>query len=174
MSSKVAIECPVDYQYEEVTAPTDYQYEEVDYQYEDYYGYGDGTPDQVDPKARQASGNNNAHQEEQPDYGYGSTEPDYGYGSTETDYGYGSTEPDGRPAAVDAADPYGYGDDAGGGSSQAPPPRQQQTRRRNSCVIRRDQEKGSLAVAEFLMGGPPRMSDKDLAVEHRDFGTITT
>ena len=85
------------------------------------------------------------------DYGYGDSQ-DYGYGDSQ-DYGYG-----------DAAD-MGYGDtqDMGYGDqgepakpSDAPkdaPRRGKQ--RRNSCVIRKD-DANPLAVAEFLVGGPPK------------------
>ena len=101
----------------------------------------------------------------------------YGYSNSEAAdlYGYGDATPDDpekeKEKAQSAASLYGYDEEP---EEQRAPPRRQQSRRRNSCVIRRDQEGGSLAVAEFLMGGPPKMSDKDLALEQFELGTITT
>ena len=100
-------------------------------------------------------------------YGYGDPAEsaptvDYGYGDDTTDYGYGDSSGDG---GVD----YGYGDEHPSTNMTAPqsPSRspKQRTRqrsvRRNSTVIRKD-DNNPLAVAEYLMGGPPLMSDRDL------------
>ena len=45
-------------------------------------------------------------------------------------------------------------------AEDAPKPSKPRTRRRNSCVVRKDEN--NLAVAEFLTGGAPLMSDRDL------------
>jgi hypothetical protein len=93
--------------------------------------------------------------------------PVYGYGRDTMsgddkgdDFGYGDDKDVGSPA-----DDYGYGY----GKEAAPfqpslldavlrvRPRRM---RRNSCVIRKDQD--PLAVAESLLDGPPRMSDRDM------------
>jgi hypothetical protein len=95
------------------------------------------------------------------DYGYGK-EVDYGYEKTADDYGYENVD-------------YGYGDQGPGSfvrEQPAPPPAaahgrrtsQHRTVRRNSCLVRKDAN--PLAVAEFLMGEPPRMSDRDLEAEN--------
>ena len=84
------------------------------------------------------------------DYGYGD-QPDYGYGD-QTGYGYGDGSADSAPTTD-----YGYGDAA---PDEALQPRQQ-PRRRNSCVVRREAD-NPLSVAEYLMGVPPMMSDKDM------------
>ena len=67
---------------------------------------------------------------------------------------------------------YGYEESAVPAEEPLPPERQvtrHRSRRRNSCLVRRDQD--PLAVAEYLMGGPPRMSDNDLALENTEIVT---
>jgi hypothetical protein len=124
------------------------------------YGYGDAQPATVD-------------------YGYGDAQPeavDYGYGDVQNDnvvdYGYGAEADDvNKQTSKDnqTTEDYGYGDpaDAGnGGQSQPEQPQQPRARprRRNSTVVRREPD-NPLAVAEFLMGGPPPMSDRDMQVD---------
>lgn len=88
------------------------------------------------------------------DYGCGD-QTDYGYG--ETDYGYGESYCTAlRSENVD----YGYASDDP--MPTTPVEARKPARRRNSCVIRRELDNPT-AVAEFLIGGPPPMSDKDLA-----------
>lgn len=96
--------------------------------------------------------------EEAVDYGYGDGSPDepvdYGYGD-DSDVSYSDSDDDDSESGGGMA-AYGYG-----GTSKAPPqPEKHRVVRRNSCLIRKNGN--SLAVAEFLMGVPPLMSDKDL------------
>ena len=114
----------------------DYGYGDAEPDYD--YGYGDSSPD----------GQGKGGGDDNVDYGYGES-TDYGYGDASADdYGYGD---------AGGAD-YGYGDDQA--EQNKPPPekdagvRRGPRVRRNSCVIRKDTN--NLAVAEFLMGGPPK------------------
>lgn len=129
----------------------DYGYENVD------YGYGD----EEQPK-----------KEEAVEYGYGEDAAATGYGYENPDaaaMGYGYENPDQSPAAV-----YGYGESATAEDPDRSAPPRIHSKRRNSCVVKRDED-NPLAVAEFLMGGPPRMSDKDLAYETRaGYATVIT
>jgi hypothetical protein len=101
-------------------------------------------------------------------YGYGDDDAKDGDGDDDkgNDYGYGEDND-----AVSPAGDYGYGDE-----SDAPKPIQTERPRprlvrRNSCVIRK--EDNPLAVAEYLLGGPPRMSDRDMDVELNKDGPIS-
>jgi hypothetical protein len=114
-------------------------------------------------------------------YGYGGPGGVYGYGGNATpggacdygydnqggagdddkgcDYGYGEDKDTGSNSAGD----YGYGDDDVPTKpipSDALKPARPRIVRRNSCVIHK--EDSPLAVAEYLLGGPARMSDRDM------------
>jgi hypothetical protein len=87
-------------------------------------------------------------------YGYGDTYKGAGGGG----YGYDEDTDAGNPAGE-----YGYGDEATPEpklSETQPGPVRQRSMRRNSCLIHKDQN--PLAVAEYLLGGPPPMSDRDM------------
>jgi hypothetical protein len=84
----------------------------------------------------------------------------YGYDTSPVDYGYGDVD-------------YGYGDQGPGSFVREQEERtpasnrrssQHRSVRRNSCLVRKDAN--PLAVAEYLMGEPPRMSDRDLEAEN--------
>jgi hypothetical protein len=101
-------------------------------------------------------------------YGYGDDDAKGGDGDDEdNDYGYGDDKDAGNPAGD-----YGYGDeDASSKPIQTERPRPRLLRR-NSCVIHK--EDNPLAVAEYLLGGPPRMSDRDMDMELNKEGAIST
>jgi hypothetical protein len=110
------------------------------------YGYGDDDGDDDD---------------DDDDDNKGGDDDDKG-----ADYGYGEDKQDSGNPAGD----YGYGDEAAAPPkpiiSDAIQPVRPRTRvvRRNSCVILRT-EQNPLAVAEYLLGGPPLMSDRDMDLE---------
>jgi hypothetical protein len=109
--------------------------------------------------------------------GYGGQEKDVAdqYGNDKADYGY-DDEYGGEhvPSPIRLTSGGACGDNYGYGEHESTPPTQrsafgdkvplsQLIVRRNSCLVHKDQD--PLAVAEFLMGGPPRMSDRDLEAE---------
>jgi hypothetical protein len=94
------------------------------------------------------------------DYGYGE---DKGAGNPAGDYGYGEDKDASNPAGD-----YGYGDEAAPPKpilSDAIQPVRARPRlvRRNSCLVHK--EDNPLAGAEYLLGGPPRMSDRDMDMD---------
>jgi hypothetical protein len=77
-------------------------------------------------------------------------------------YGYGEDKDAGSPADV-----YDYGNDAALSHLtllDVVLPARPRRLRRNSCLIRKEQN--PLAVAEYLLGGPPRMSDRDMELRN--------
>jgi hypothetical protein len=104
-------------------------------------------------------------------YGGGSAKPVYGYGDDDAkggdgnDYGYGDDKDASTPA-----DDYGYGDEDAPSKPVQPERPRPRLVRRNSCVIRK--EDNPLAVAEYLLGGAPRMSDRDMDIELNKEGAI--
>jgi hypothetical protein len=137
-------------------------------------GHGDGS----DSKDGDSQANNYGYgddsdsdnEDDFPIYGYGrNTRPDGAYGYGDNDDKNGNAEDE------DKGDGYGYGEDKDAGSDYGygdePAPSQPslldvvlparpRRLRRNSCLIRKEQN--PLAVAEYLLGGPPRMSDRDM------------
>jgi hypothetical protein len=105
-------------------------------------------------------------------YGYGDDDDkgnDYGYGEDNDnggDYGYGED----KDASTPAGD-YGYGDEGAPSTPIQPGRPRPRLVRRNSCVIHK--EDNPLAVAEYLLGGPPRMSDRDMDLELSKEGGIS-
>jgi hypothetical protein len=122
-------------------------------------------------------------------YGYGGSGGLYGYGRNATPggaYGYGDDDDKGGDGDDDNGGDYGYGedkdagnpaDDYGYGDEDAPAKPVQPVRprprlvRRNSCLIHKEQN--PLAVAEYLLGGPPRMSDRDMDLELNNEGALS-
>jgi hypothetical protein len=137
------------------------------------YGYGDDSDSEDDSPGGA--------------YGYGGPGGMYGYGGNTKPggvYGYGDDDTKGGDGDDDKGNDYGYGEDNDAGSpasdygygdEDAPKPVQTERARprlvrRNSCVIRK--EDNPLAVAEYLLGGPPRMSDRDMDLELNKEGAI--
>jgi hypothetical protein len=110
------------------------------------YGYGRNTKSGNDYDDN--NNNNNKGEDDDDDkgdgYGYGE---DKDAGSPADDYGYGNEAAPFQPSLLDIVLP-------------ARPRRL----RRNSCIIRKDQN--PLAVAEYLLGGPPPMSDRDMELHN--------
>jgi hypothetical protein len=108
-------------------------------------------------------------------YGYGGSAKSggvYGYGDDDAkggdgdDYGYGDDKDASSPA-----DDYGYGDEDAPSKPVQPERPRPRLVRRNSCLIRK--EDNPLAVAEYLLGGAPRMSDRDMDIELNKEGAIS-
>jgi hypothetical protein len=134
------------------------------------YGYGDDSDSEDDsPGGAYGYGGPSGV------YGYGgSAKPGgvYGYGDDDAkgddgdDYGYGEDKDASTPA-----DDYGYGDEDAPSKPDQPERRRPRLVRRNSCLIRK--EDNPLAVAEYLLGGAPRMSDRDMDMELNKEGPIS-
>jgi hypothetical protein len=137
------------------------------------YGYGDD----IDVHSLSLS---DSEEEDFPGDIYGDDSDDedsfpaYGYGDDDDDdkgddCGYGEDKDAGSPA-----DDYGYGDEAAPSQpslSTVVQPARLRSLRRNSCLIRK--EHNPLAVAEYLLGGPPRMSDRDMTSKLNNEGAMT-
>jgi hypothetical protein len=116
------------------------------------YGYGDDSDNEEDDFPVYGYGRNTKSGDDDDDddndkgddYGY---KEDKNAGSPADDYGYGNEAAPSQPSLLDVVLP-------------ARPRRS----RRNSCIIRKEQN--PLAVAEFLLGGPPRMSDRDMELHN--------
>jgi hypothetical protein len=116
-------------------------------------------------------GDDSENEDDFPVYGYGrktkSSDDEDTRGEDDDDdkfddYGYGEDKD-----TFSSADDYGYGDKAAPSQSSLLDvglPARPHRSRRNSCIIRKDQN--PLAVAEFLLGGPPRMSDRDMELHN--------
>jgi hypothetical protein len=160
------------------------------------YGHDDGK-DGDSPATNYGYGDDSDSEDDSPGgaYGYGGSSGLYGYGGNATPggaYGYGDDDNKGGGGDDDKDNDYGYGEDADAGNpacdygygdddaptkpiiSDAAKPVRPRPRlvRRNSCLIRK--EDNPLAVAEYLLGGPPPMSDRDMdALELNNEGAIS-
>jgi hypothetical protein len=87
--------------------------------------------------------------------------------SAEEEYGYSDSKNTNEQGGKSPIEDYGYGDDpktkAGAASLSVTVNPRPRIRRRNSCLIHKDQN--PLAVSDFMLGAPARMSDRDMELE---------